>query len=174
MAQAAHDKGGTNPFWTFSLEIYSSKAVQDACVELQDVSGVDVNVMLYVLWLADRGRRLSVEDVRAVLGAVDGWRAQVVVPLRTARRALKTPPPAFDPAGAEALRTMVKKVELEAERLQQSALYGWRPVDEIGEQAAFRAEAAAANLEAYGKALGRELATGPVGVMLEAHASRAA
>jgi hypothetical protein len=138
MAQAAGDKAGTNPFWTFSLEIYSSKAVQEACVELQDVSGVDVNVMLYVLWLADRGRRLSVAG------------------------------------GTEALRNMVKKVELEAERLQQWALFGWRPSEQIGVAAASRAEAAAANLDAYGKALGRELAAGPVGVMLEAHASRAA
>ena len=134
MAQAAGDKAGTNPFWTFSLEIYSSKAVQEACVELQDVSGVDVNVMLYVLWLADRGRRLSVADVRAVFDMVEAWRSEVVVPLRAARRALKVPPSAFEPGGTEALRNMVKKVELEAERLQQWALFGWRPSEHRGRQ----------------------------------------
>jgi uncharacterized protein (TIGR02444 family) len=172
MADVRSDRADGNPFWTFSLGIYSSKAVQDACIELQDRSGIDVNVMLYVLWLADQSRRLSVEDVRAVMGAVDGWRAEVVVPLRGARRALKTPPSAFDQAGVEALRAMVKKVELEAERLQQWALYGLKLRGQIDEQAGSRAEAAAANLAAYGKALDRELAAGPVGVMLDAMASR--
>jgi uncharacterized protein (TIGR02444 family) len=174
MAREQADKAGENPFWTFSLGIYSNKPVQEACIALQDRSGVDVNVMLYVLWLADQRWRLSIDDVRAVIGAVDSWRAEVVVPLRTARRALRTPPSAFDQPGVEALRAMVKKVELEAERLQQWALYGYKPSGQIGEHAGSRAEAAAANLAAYGTALGRELAAGPVGVMLDAMASREA
>jgi uncharacterized protein (TIGR02444 family) len=172
MTDTQAERAAENPFWTFSLGIYSSKAVQEACIELQDRSGVDVNVMLYVLWLADQRRRLSIDDVRSVIGAVDGWRAEVVVPLRTARRALRAPPSAFTQPGVEALRAMVKKVELEAERQQQWALYGWRPSGQIGEHAGSRAEAAATNLAAYGTALGRELAAGPVGVMLDAMASR--
>ena len=47
-----------------------------------------------------------------------------VVPIRNVRRALKSPPPVMEPAAAEGLRTRIKAVELEAERLQQEALYG--------------------------------------------------
>lgn len=155
-----------NPFWDFSLRIYSSPAVQNACLELQDGSGVDVNVLLYMLWQASRGRRLSSEAAKAVLDAVEAWRVEVVVPLRTARRNLKAPGPAFDPGGAETLRAIVKKAELEAERLQQAALFALAlPAD--GAPVAVRT-AAEANVAAYAAALGRPLAAAPLGVMLDA------
>ena len=47
-----------------------------------------------------------------------------VVPIRNVRRALKSPPPVMAPDAAEGFRTRIKAVELEAERLQQEALYG--------------------------------------------------
>jgi uncharacterized protein (TIGR02444 family) len=157
-----------NPFWDFSLKIYSSPAVQKACVDLQDGSGVDVNVLLYMLWHGSQGRRLSDQDAKAVLDAVEGWRIDVVVPLRTARRNLKTPPPALDPPAAEALRAIVKKAELEAERLQQSALFTLKlPSGATSGAVAVRA-AAEANVAAYAEALGRPLAEKPLSVMLEA------
>ena len=46
-----------------------------------------------------------------------------VVPIRNVRRALKSPPPVIAPDAAEGFRTRIKAVELEAERLQQEALY---------------------------------------------------
>lgn len=157
-----------NPFWTFSLELYSSRDVQQACLALQDESGVDVNILLYMLWLGANGRQLAIADVTGLLLAIEPWRAGVVVPLRTARRNLKQPPAAVDVQGAQTLRNMVKKLELEAERLQQAALFAWRPIDEAGLQAASPSAAAAANVKAYGTALDRQLADGPVGVMLAA------
>lgn len=162
---------GSNPFWTFSLKIYASAEVQKACLDLQDGSGVDVNVLLYMLWLGARGRRLSVADARMVLDAVEDWRAGVVVPLRTARRNLKSPPVAIEAKGAESLRNMVKKLELEAERLQQSALHALQLPASMGQPEADRAAAARANVAAYGQALSRQLAPGPVDVMLTALAA---
>ncbi len=171
-AQALPSAGRANPFWDFSLKLYSSPAVQKACIDLQDGSGVDVNVLLYMLWHGSHRRQVTPKDARAVLDALDGWRADVVVPLRTARRNLKTPPPALDLAGAEALRAIVKKAELEAERLQQSALYALKLPSGAGEagagQSASVRAVAAANAAAYGGALGRPLASAPLGVMLDA------
>jgi uncharacterized protein (TIGR02444 family) len=163
----------TNPFWDFSLRIYASPAVQKACIDLQDGSGIDVNVMLYMLWQAGNGRRVTNEDAARVLAAIEPWRIGIVVPLRTARRNLKTAPPALDIAGVESLRAIVKKAELEAERLQQQALYnlklaiaGTSPPAGHGPR-----ELGAANCASYAAALGRPLATAPLGVMLDALAA---
>lgn len=163
-----------NPFWDFSLRIYSSPAVQKACVELQDGSGIDVNVLLYMLWHASQGRRLDAADAAAVLEAVESWRVDVVVPLRTARRNLKAPPPALDAPAAEALRAIVKKAELEAERLQQSALFTLELPSGAAPGTVSPRVAAEANANAYANVLGRPLAAAPLAVMIDALAALAA
>lgn len=142
-----------SPFWNFSLAVYGSPGVPEVCVELQDQAGVDVNVMLYLLWLASNCRELDEAEVRAVVDRVDAWRANVVVPLRIARRALKQVQWSFDTAGVEGLRTKVKAVELESERLQQEALYSWRRAREVGKAAATWEVAARANLAYYSQVL---------------------
>ena len=55
-----------------------------------------------------------------------------VVPIRNVRRALKSPPPVMAPDVAEGFRTRIKAVELEAERLQQEALYELARVRPLG------------------------------------------
>ena len=157
----------SHAFWEFSLRLYASPAVQAACLELQDDCGVDVNVLLFMLYLASTGRRITADEARGVLAGVEPWRAQVVVPLRTARRNLKTPVPGFDATAAETLRSIVKKAELEAERQQQAALHARSLDTDLGSPAP-RQTAAVANIAVYGAALGRQLATGPVSVMLAA------
>ena len=52
-----------------------------------------------------------------------GLARTAVIPLRAVRRALKAPPALMAAGTAEAFRTRVKAVELEAERLQQEAMY---------------------------------------------------
>ena len=156
-----------NPFWDFSLALYASPVVQTMCLELQERDGVDVNVLLFMLYLASRQRRITAAEARKVIAGVEPWRVDVVVPLRTARRNLKAPAAAIDAKGAEKLRAIVKKAEFEAERLQQAALYAQSQNAGLGKPAS-QQEAGAANIEAYGAALGRQLAAGPVGVMLVA------
>lgn len=173
MSEPAASASRSNPFWDFSLKLYSSPAVQKACLDLQDGSGVDVNVLLYMLWHASQRRQLTVTDARAVLDAVESWRVDVVVPLRTARRNLKTPPPALDPTGAEALRSIVKKAELEAERLQQAALHALVLPSAAGTPAVSARAAGEVNAAAYAQALGKPLAPAPLGVMLDALAALA-
>ena len=149
----------TSPFWNFSLAIYRAEGVAPACVKLQDMHGVDVNVMLYGLWLASQGRMLSRVDMHSIVDAVENWRLQVVVPLRSVRRILKEPAhaagkgaSAFDSAAALALREKIKVAELEAERLQQEALFVLKPVAQWGESGEALA-AAAQNLEQYARAM---------------------
>jgi uncharacterized protein (TIGR02444 family) len=110
-------------FWAFSLEFYGRQGVAPACVALQDIYGADVNVVLFTLWCASRGRRLATPELNAIHAAVAFWRLQVVQPIRQARRSLKAAPsPPFCATATEALRERLLAVELETERLQQGAM----------------------------------------------------
>lgn len=169
-AGAGSAGAGSSPFWIFSLKIYRSPAVQAACLELQDGSGVDVNVLLFMLWLGSLGRQLTTDEVRGVVDAVEPWRRDVVVPLRSARRALKLPPSAFQGSASEALRAQVKRAELEAERLQQDILFQLSG-RKLGSAGADPTLAAGANVAGYATVLGRVFPTEPVATMLAAAAT---
>ena len=142
-----HPQG--SPFWRFSLGFYRQPEVADACIRLQDEAGVDVNLLFYLLWHAALERSLTRADVAAIEARIAPWRDQVVAPLRAIRRAIKLPPPVIEAGTAEAYRTKIKGLELEAERLQQEALYDLAQASGFGEPAASPEEAARANVDAY-------------------------
>ena len=156
---------GASPFWAFSLKIYSSPTVPPACLTLQDGSGVDVNVMLFCMFLAGAGRRISVGDGAVIEASVEDWRVSAVVPLRHVRRFLTEPPEAFRDA-ATALRDRIKAVELEAERLQQEALYGLRPPTDWGEPDAVSRATARHNIAAYEHLIGKPFDRNAVAALL--------
>jgi uncharacterized protein (TIGR02444 family) len=137
-----------SPFWRFSVSFYSVPQVADACLDLQDEAGADVNLVMFLLWNATHNRKFSAADIAALDRRFGEWRDIAVIPLRTLRRALKSPPDAIEPAKAEKFRTRIKGVELEAERLQQEALYEMAPLLKL-EQASSPAEAAGASIAAY-------------------------
>lgn len=109
-------------FWTFSLSFYSQPGISEVCIDLQDRFGTDVNIVLYGLWQAHRGRRLSESDVRDVSEFAVGWQKNVVAPLRNVRRFLKSTPSGWPSQEVNLLRQQVKADELRAEHLQQSAM----------------------------------------------------
>jgi len=119
------------PFWDWSVAFYARPGVAGACLELQDRGGHDVNLILFALWLAERG--IAVDDRLAARAqrVSEGWRSDVVAPLRRLRRQLKDglaepphahAPEARRPAQVALLRTRVKALELASERLQILAL----------------------------------------------------
>ena len=138
-----------SPFWRFSVKFYAEPGVADACIALQDEAGVDVNVLFFLLWNATQERAYSREDIAEIERRIGAWREMTVVPLRAVRRALKSPPPALAPDVAEAFRTRIKAVELEAERLQQEALFEMAKAGDLGGAAAAPAEAARKSVAAY-------------------------
>ncbi len=139
-------------FWTFSLQTYAKPNVASICLELQDRFGVDVNLLLYMLWAASRGRRLHVREIADIAGYVQSWQQHVVTPLRIARRHLKSPPAGWSFAETDQLRQRVKAEELEAERLQQNAMANFLSVDKAGE-ADMVETAAKSNLMGYASLL---------------------
>jgi uncharacterized protein (TIGR02444 family) len=138
-----------SPFWRFSLAFYRQPNVADACIALQEEAGVDVNLLLFLLWHATLGQALSAAEVEALEGRIAPWREATVIPLRAVRRALKSPPQLVAGATAELFRTKIKAVELEAERLQQEAMFELASSSPLGRKAPSPQDAARGNIAAY-------------------------
>jgi uncharacterized protein (TIGR02444 family) len=159
-----------SPFWRFSVKFYAVPGVAPACIELQDQAKVDVNVLFFLLWNATEKRALSAVDVAGVERSVGAWRDMTVVPIRNVRRALKSPPPVMAADTAESFRTRIKAVELEAERLQQEALYDMAQSGRFGQPAASPIEAARISVSAYQGVIG-PFPPGPLDAVLSAFAA---
>ncbi len=150
----AETKAATTPFWRFSLHFYRQPGVSDACIALQDNCGVDVNLLLFLFWLASEGRQLSADEVKKLDDNVRSWRELTIIPIRNTRRQLKGAATLIEPGRQEAFRNKVKTVELEAEQLQQEGLYELFRSRPLGAPASAK-EAARANVGAYENIIGK-------------------
>ena len=106
-----------NPFWDYSLTAYSREGVAAVCLELQDLSGLDVNMLLYAAWLASMNQSLTAPHLAALDDAVKDWRNAVVKPLRQLRVELRRYP------SAAVIREDLKALELRVEHQQQDFMY---------------------------------------------------
>jgi uncharacterized protein (TIGR02444 family) len=167
MSDAASTSQGS-PFWQFSLRFYRLPNVADACIALQEEAGVDVNLLLFLLWSAQQRRSLSAAEVAVLDERIAPWRDLAVIPLRNLRRALKSPPSLVAPSAAEAFRSRIKAVELEAERLQQEAMYALAP---LGMEGADPNAAARISVATYQEARGMRFPPSAVATLLAAFAS---
>jgi uncharacterized protein (TIGR02444 family) len=142
-----------NPFWAWSVRVYKRHGVAAACIALQDSAGVDINLLLFCLWAGKSRIALAVTTMKTALAVSLEWRSHVIEPLRNVRRHLKEP--AQSSPGLRALRDRVLALELEAERMQQDALYAL-----VGKTKPGKGEAAlmaADNLAAYCRLAGIRL-----------------
>lgn len=113
--------------WDFSLRVYSISGVAEKCLALQDIYGVDVNILLWSLWLEREQKCLSEENLQAAVNLVSPWATATVIPLRKIRRQMKD---LYGTAYSqdtmhsqiEALRQTIKNAELQAEQHQQAIL----------------------------------------------------
>jgi uncharacterized protein (TIGR02444 family) len=167
MTENAPGSSGS-PFWRFSLQFYRQPGVAAACIALQEEAGCDVNLLLFLLWHGALGRRLGVAEVAQLEQKIAAWRDQTVIPLRAIRRALKSPPGLVEAGATEAFRTRIKAVELEAERLQQEAMYDLVRGSLLGEAMPSVADAARANVAAYGSICRAAFAAPAVDTLLDA------
>ena len=142
-----------SPFWQFSVQFYAVPGVAPACIALQDLAGADVNLLFFLLWNAALGRKLSEPEVKEIDYLVGVWRNTAVIPLREIRRALKSPQKILSPDVTTVFRNRIKAAELEAERLQQEAMYELSQTGRFGKETLPPVEAARANIAAYQKIL---------------------
>jgi uncharacterized protein (TIGR02444 family) len=139
--------------WRFSLALYGRPGVANHLIGLQDRLGLDVNLVLYCLWLACSGRATEAADIREAVRLTRPWQARTVGILRRLRRDLKSRLATVHDkpmlTAAQELRESVKRLEIEAERIEQMILgravqTPRRPVSNAAAAAAARA-----NLRAY-------------------------
>jgi uncharacterized protein (TIGR02444 family) len=148
VADDAHRHRSESPFWRFSLRFYGRPNVAEACLALQDVAAADVNLVLFLLFMAEQKRRLNKDEVARLDSAVAQWRETVIRPLRALRRALK-PGIEFVPGTiSEGFRAQIKRLELESEQIEQHRLEEFAGAT-AGSAAESRMEAAEANLRNY-------------------------
>lgn len=111
------------PLWEFAAATYGHAEVSKACLFLQDRCGVDVNVLLFALWIAaERKIAVDVAAIREVDTMVRQWRQEIVAPLRAIRRRLKTGPRPAPNAATEELRARLQDIEIELERIELAVL----------------------------------------------------
>ncbi|MES3006959.1 MAG: TIGR02444 family protein [Pseudomonadota bacterium] len=116
-------------FWHYAHRVYSKSGVSQCCLSLQDLYGLDVNLLLFACWHArTRGlfERALLEDA-LVLSAQ--WADHVVKPLRGARRWMKKQTESdavLDESVLTAdfyrLREQIKGLELQCEQFQENSL----------------------------------------------------
>ncbi len=112
-----------HPFWDFSLAVYGAPGVPAACLDLQDAHQLDVNILLYCLYLGGSGRAaLSEDEMATVTGAVAAWHADVVRGLRAVRQLLKGGLPPAPETLSEPLRAEVQRLEIDFEHVEQLML----------------------------------------------------
>lgn len=112
--------------WDFAIGFYQQAEVKECCLDLQDNDGIDVCVLLAVLWLAKHGHILSSAQLKLLIANTADWQAQMVVPLRTLRRRAKRLKEGFE-SDAQTLQAdifyqQVKQLELDGEQLTLTRL----------------------------------------------------
>ena len=133
----------------------------EACLDLQERRGCDVNLLLFCCWLGASGRpTLTADRLRTILKASDVWQAEIVRPLRQVRRLLKDRPwPEMElgalPETVDAVRRRVADAELAAEHAEQIKLASLHtPPADRDRPLEKRLRAAVGNLGVYAVCLG--------------------
>ena len=146
-----------HPFWNFSLELYAGEGVAEACLDLHDRRGCDVNILLLCCWLGASGRStLTADRLRAILKVSDVWQAEIVRPLRQVRRLLRDKPwHEALPETVDAARRRVADAELAAEHAEQLKLASlYSPPADRDRPVEKRMRSAVGNLGVYAVCLG--------------------
>jgi uncharacterized protein (TIGR02444 family) len=153
-------------FWRFSLAFYERAGVSEALIALQDRAGLDINLVLFAIWIGVSGRgRLASEELTTADLLIRPIRTDIVEPLRALRRKLRF----YSDADVLHLREGIKALELAAEEAIQKRLgRAIRPTGNAADPAA-PVSAALANFALY---LGDDMARSPeaaaIGKALEA------
>jgi len=112
-------------FWNFAVRSYRCEDVPEACLALQNERGADVNVLLFCCWMGATRGEFQTETFDRVLEFSRTWADRVVRPLRNVRTWMKIegcPDPIMAVESCMNLRERIKKVEFEAEQMQENVM----------------------------------------------------
>lgn len=109
-------------FWDFSNRVYRKPDVSRCCLSLQDLYGLDVNLLLFACWHARSRGLFEPALVEKALAFSSTWADHVVKPLRGARRWMKTQTENNLGEDFHRLREQIKALELQCEKFQEHTL----------------------------------------------------
>lgn len=115
-------------FWNFSIRVYRKPDVSQCGLSLQDLYGLDVNLLLFACWHARSSGLCELALVEKALAFSSNWADHVVKPLRGARRWMKTQTQRQTQTennlakDFHSLREQIKTLELQCEKFQQNTL----------------------------------------------------
>ena len=112
-------------FWNFSVELYGRPGVAEACLELQDSHGMDVNLLLLCFWYGNSFGSFDKLLLEELVKFSITWKQGIVQPLRTVRRWMKNQTQLVSENQAaqfQSLRERIESEELSAEKIQQEML----------------------------------------------------
>lgn len=139
----AEDVAAGEAFWRFSLALYARPGVGEALIALQERAALDVNLILFGLWVGARGgRQLNADELVGAAAAIAPIASAAVAPLRRLRRQLKSP---AEP-DHQALRRRIAGLEIEAERRMQYRMAAQVPCASAEQSEGDRLAIAQANL----------------------------
>ena len=78
-----------NRLWEFALALYEKPEVAACCLQLQDRNSVNVNILLWSIWLEHKHLCLTDERLLAACELIQQWDENYVQVLRTLRRNIK-------------------------------------------------------------------------------------
>lgn len=112
---------GESSLWEFSLALYARPDVAAACLRLQDEHLLNVNLLLWCVWLEGLGLKLELAQLHTAQRHIRGWDQHYVVPLRHLRQRMKAEFGTGNQA-IEQVRSYIKQAELAAEQQLQLKL----------------------------------------------------
>jgi uncharacterized protein (TIGR02444 family) len=113
---------GTTSLWDFAVATYRCDGVAPACLDLQDICGVDVPLFLCAGFAVVQGKRFDKVALNELQQIAEPWQRDIVAALRAIRRQLKSGPHPAPNASSDSLRASVKAAELAAEKIQLDAM----------------------------------------------------
>lgn len=120
--------------WQFSLTTYARAGVANHCLYLQDQWAANINIILWLLWLEQRGTQVDATLIHKAETIIAAWHEALIKPLRQLRRQF-TQQFAMDDELIGATYQQLKAAELQAEQVEQKLLAGVSDKTEISESA---------------------------------------
>ncbi|WP_439886706.1 TIGR02444 family protein [Pseudomonas sp. MBLB4123] len=105
--------------WRFAEDYYQRPGVETACLQLQD-QGADVCLLICAVWLGRRGVACTAWRIEQLQAIARPWQRQVVERLRQIRQDWRDAARGDDALAG--LREQIKRLELDAERVQMQRL----------------------------------------------------
>ncbi len=112
--------------WDFAGDIYQHEPVKAQCLYLQQTAGVDVCLLLTMVWAGRGGCRMDADLLSELHTLSSPWQAQLLMPLRDVRIAMGPAQGSatvdIEPEQREAIYQQLKALELDIEYRQLTQL----------------------------------------------------